>query len=260
MDKYNGVLLTPDVNFAQVRDGRRSPLFYFDVDLSTARSVAAGTHLILPISGDSFFVDKNPDLVGAATVHFQDTTFGRAPAPVYCEPGFIAAVPFTQVLIENAAQAGKIFRIHYGVGIDFTPGASSSVSINGNVSIIDIVGTETQHFYRRVSPAAATVVTQILAPAANLNGAFIRGYTLWTETNASTTEIAIFAAPAAPAGLASGANRYAIGYVAVSGSANQILTNHGLSRRIPAGYGLYVVEVASVFTGIAATVLEYDLA
>lgn len=136
-DNYGGILLRPDVDFGQVRDGRRSNLFYYDVDLTVARSSAAGTALVLSVAGDSFFVDKNPAKVGPATVHFQDTTSGTTPAPVYCEPGFIAKVPFTQVLIENVAQPGMIFRFHYGVNIDFQPGASSSVNVNGSVSVID---------------------------------------------------------------------------------------------------------------------------
>lgn len=135
---YDNILSKPTTPFDAVRDGRRSPIFYFDVDLTNARSKAANTHLLVNVAGDSFLSDKNPYLCGDATVYFQDTALtGLAPAPVYVEPGFIARVPFTQLLIENEAQPGKILRVHYGVNIDFTPGASSSVNVNGSVEVID---------------------------------------------------------------------------------------------------------------------------
>lgn len=136
-DTYSGILTRPSTDFNEVRDGRRSSLFYYDVDLSVARSVLAGTAIVLGVAGDSFYVDKNPVKTGAATVHFQDTTSGTAPAPVYCELGFIAKIPFTQLLIENLAQPGKIFRFFYGVDVDFQPGASSSVVVTGTVQTVD---------------------------------------------------------------------------------------------------------------------------
>ena len=117
MDK----LLKSDVNFQRVRDGRNALPFYFDLNLSTARSVAAGTHFIANVAGDSFYADANP-IDGNCVVHFQDTNLDRAAVPFYVSPGFIANVPFTQLLIENAAQPGKKIRVAYGVDIDFQPG------------------------------------------------------------------------------------------------------------------------------------------
>lgn len=129
--------LRPSINFGAVRDGRRSPVFYFDVDLTTARSEAAGTMLVLPVSGDSFYSDKDPLQQGSATITFQDTNTDRAGAPIYVEPGFIARMPFTQLGLTNLAQPGKILRFFYGTDIDFQPGVSSSVTVNGTVSSID---------------------------------------------------------------------------------------------------------------------------
>lgn len=138
MDRsYSGALTPSSTDFNEVRDGRRSSLFHYDLDLGVARSQSDGTHFVLPAAGNSFYVDKNPALVGSATVHFQDTTFGNAPAPVFCEPGFIATVPFTQLFFENEAQPDKIFRFMYGVDIDFQPGTSATVAITGNVRVID---------------------------------------------------------------------------------------------------------------------------
>lgn len=133
-NSYEGILQRPDIDFDEIRDGRRSALFYYDVDLSVARSVSAGTQLIVSTAGDSIYVDKDPTKLGNATVHFQDVTSGTTPAPVYCEPGFIARVPFTQLLIENLVQPGKIFRFFYGVAIDFVPGASTNLVVSGAVN------------------------------------------------------------------------------------------------------------------------------
>ena len=107
---------TPSIDFNPVRDERRAKLFFVDVDLTTARNLAATTAEILNIAGNSFYVDQDPTNTGAAIVHFQDVTLSRASAPVYTGPGFIARVPFTQLLIENIAQPGKRLRIFYGIG------------------------------------------------------------------------------------------------------------------------------------------------
>lgn len=135
---YNQVFLSPNVGFDAVRDGRRAPIFYYDVDLSIARSKAAGTHLVVNIAGDSFAADLDPDFQGSATVYFQDTTIsGAAPAPVYIAPGQIINAPFTQLLIENKSQPGKRLRFFYGVGVDFQSSTSGQVTVAGTVSIID---------------------------------------------------------------------------------------------------------------------------
>lgn len=121
-------LIAPSTNFAAVRDGRNSQVFYVDVALDTARSAAAGTGLVLPISGNSFYIDANP-ADGNAFVHFQDTNFDRGPVPLYVSPGAIFNIPYTQVLIENSAQPGKKIRIAYGVDVDFQPGSVATLSV-----------------------------------------------------------------------------------------------------------------------------------
>lgn len=134
---YDKIFLQPGVNFDQVRDGRRAPLFWLDIDLSAARSIAAGTAETVNIAGDSFATDLDPVNQGDAVVHFQDTNLSAQGAPVYVTRGQIVNVPFSKVLIENAAQPGKRLRVFYGVGLDFKPGAASSVNIAGTVSVID---------------------------------------------------------------------------------------------------------------------------
>jgi len=132
----NQFLSPPSSDFAAVRDGRRSMPLWLDIDLTTARSIAAGTAQVLNIAGNSLYSDQNL-IQGVATVHFQDTALGNTSAPITVNPGFIAGVPFTQLLIENAAQPGYRMRIFYGVDIDFLPGTGGLVNVTGTVSQVD---------------------------------------------------------------------------------------------------------------------------
>lgn len=133
----NPLLNKPTSDFNAIRDGRNSLPLYIDVDLTNARSIAANSALVLNIAGNSFFTDADTANGGNATVHFQDTALGNTSAPFFVSPGFIANVGFTQLLIENTAQAGKRLRIFYGVDIDFQAGVNSSIAISGSVSVAD---------------------------------------------------------------------------------------------------------------------------
>lgn len=126
---FNG-FQRPSIDLDAVRDGRRAPLLYLDIDLSTVQTIAGGNPVILPISGNSFYIDQDPSIVGNATVHFQDTNLQTSSAPIYVGPGFIAKVPFTQILIEaKTAQAGKKLRIVYGTDVDFTAGVNATIAV-----------------------------------------------------------------------------------------------------------------------------------
>ena len=126
----------PSMDMDAVRDGRRAPLLYVDVPLDSVSTIANGNPFILPLSGNSFYIDQDPSIVGNATVHFQDTNLQTASAPIFVGPGFIAKVPFTQLLIENkTAQAGKKLRIVYGTDVDFTAGVNATITISSQAAI-----------------------------------------------------------------------------------------------------------------------------
>lgn len=126
----------PSIDLDAVRDGRRAPLLYLDIPLDNVQTIANGSPIILPISGNSFYIDQDTSIVGNATVHFQDTNLSQASAPIYVGPGFIAKVPFTQILIENkTAQAGKKLRIVYGTDVDFTAGVNATLTITSQAAI-----------------------------------------------------------------------------------------------------------------------------
>ena len=150
----------PSIDMETVRDGRRAPLLYLEIPLDTVQTIANGNPVVLPISGNSFYVDQDPTDVGNATIHFQDTNLQRSSAPVYVGAGFIAKVPFTQILVEvKTAQAGKVLRIIYGVDIDFTAGVNATISI-GEQPPIRFSGNSQQHTSTTSSglivPASAT--------------------------------------------------------------------------------------------------------
>jgi len=87
---------------------------------------------------------RAPPIVGNGTVHFQDTNLQQSSAPIYVGPGFIAKVPFTQLLIENkTAQAGKKLRIVYGTDVDFTAGVNATIAVTDQ-SPIRFSGTSQQ--------------------------------------------------------------------------------------------------------------------
>ena len=126
----------PSTDMEAVRDGRRAPLLYVDIPLDTVFTIAAGNPITLPISGNSFYIDQDTSIVGNAVVHFQDTNLQTASAPIFVGAGFIAKVPFTQILVENkTAQAGKKLRIVYGTDVDFTAGVNATLTISSQAAI-----------------------------------------------------------------------------------------------------------------------------
>ena len=201
---YGGVLQRPEVGFDAVRDGRRAPMFWYDVDLTPARSIAGGTAEILTIAGDSFYADLDPVNQGTGVVTFQDTNLTSHGAPVFVTRGQIVNVPFTKLLIENAAQPGKRMRFFYGVGLDFKPGAASTVNVSGDVSVIDgnvarsLAGAA--FVWRPASPvAAARCHVQLWNPAGS-GKTLILDALLVASTNANQLSVGLYNAMAASAG------------------------------------------------------------
>lgn len=165
-------LIAPSTDFRSVRDGRNSQVYYYDVALDTARSAAAGTGLVLPISGNAFYCDANPG-DGNAYVHFQDTNFDRSPAPLYVSPGVIFNIPFTQVLIENSAQPGKKIRIAYGIDIDFQPGSVAQIAVTNAGGYTAVRPEQQTGFYNTSVAMVANTPETVFTPASNVNGAII---------------------------------------------------------------------------------------
>lgn len=248
----NQFLETPSTNFAKVRDGRASMPLWIDVDLTVARSIAgsgANAALTLNLAGNSFYIDQDTANVGTATVHFQDTNLGASSAPLFVSAGFIANVPFTQILIENLAQAGKRLRIFYGVDIDFQAGINASIAISGSVSVLnnpEIVNYGAS--YKSVTPLAANTPDTVFTAAANVNGAIIWDARFISRSNATVTP-AFLAKASAPANNTDGD---AILYPDIYNISVDNLMGGKLTSpiKIPAGKGLYYIN------GTAETVAQ----
>lgn len=140
---FKGIAIASD-NFVAVQGKLRSPVLGYQLDLTNARSIAAGTAVLIMVSGNAFYVDANTD-VGNATVHFQDTNLQIQQPGIFIGPQFIARVPFTQILVENAAQVGKTLRFFYGVDIDFVPGLNNQVVIS-NAILLDPASARYYYF------------------------------------------------------------------------------------------------------------------
>lgn len=160
----------PLSNFEAVKTDLQTQLLVYEVDLSSSRSLAANTAEELRFAGNALYIDKASD-VGNATIIFQDDSRLK-PARVYVEPGFIARVPWTRVLIENTAQPGKVLRIFYGVDVDFVPGTSAGVNITGIVDV-DIQPYNAGVYYRSATNAVALTGEVIVAAGANVNGMIV---------------------------------------------------------------------------------------
>jgi hypothetical protein len=262
-----GGIATPSTDFQAVRDQRRTTPLWFLVDLSTARSIAAGTAAVLNLQGNTFYADPVQDAsgnnaAGYATIHFADTSLNPQGTPLTVGPQFIAKVPFTQLLLENIAQAGKFLRIIYGVDIDFSPGLNASVTIGGVVTVAGTLGTLAQvllggvntlqttdrgytagaNFASSTAIGAATNET-IVAPASNTNGLILWGAGIDTYTTAanSGSQVGMLAKTSAPASAIDGELLLTVAHDIVqvqSGSAGN-RTRRERARFVAAGKGLY---------------------
>lgn len=253
------LLKKPSVDFASVRDGRSSLPLYIDVDLSTARSIQAGTALSINISGNSFYIDADTENTGNAIVHFQDTNFSRSTAPFFVSPGFIANIPFTQILIENAAQAKRL-RIFYGVDCDFQAGVNASIAISGRVDVNDVVGPNCAIVAQNLSGAVGTNITNLVATGANLNGLIVRELhmSVAPSTTGGSAYMAIIAAQSAPTTIGPKSNAICLGYLGQNANTAYVYLSKHLNCRIPSGWGIWGVDINNVVVGYPVVNLSYE--
>jgi len=248
----NEFLKKPTSDFGAIRDGRQTLPFYVDIDLTTAHSIAGGNPLIISVAGNSFYSDADTTNGGNAVVHFQDTTFGIISAPFFVSPGFIANVGFTQLLIENTAQAGKRCRIFYGVDIDFQAGVNSSISISGAVSVTSgVINTRPEAgsvSYADSSLMAANTPVTVLAPASNTNGLIVTQGNIASISSGQPGFPTLIAKASAPTSISDGRVIFSVesGLVAAYGVAGKL----GKDIYVPAGFGLYFIT--NVAEGTAA--------
>lgn len=271
----------PSIDFDTVRSGKRARIFYFDIDLTNARTIGgAGVNaaLLLQLAGNSFFVDQFTT-AGFATAYFQETNLTAKGAPIYVGPGFILKAPFTQILFENLAQVGKTLRIIYGTDIDFVPGLSQIISSIGSiVSPVGVQGPRAMFVaplatdlpvlagsvgysyganFKSTVVLAAIVSEQIFSPASNVNGAII-----WSDESrdsggvAAAVTMALQAHTAAPNGFAVG-DMIAIGRDFLFTAFGETWLEVRNPVRITSGKGAY--HTAGVLQGTGNRFCNYTL-
>ena len=229
-------LIDPTTNFSAVRDGRNSQVFYFDVALDTARSVAANTQQVFNISGNSFYIDANPN-DGNGVVHFQDTNFDRGPVPLYVSPGTIFTIPFTQILLENTAQAGKKIRICYGIDVDFQPGSVSQIAVTNAGGFTSVRPEAPTSNWNNNSLLVLNTPVTVFTPGSNTNGVILLSAYGKDALAADAAQVFI-AKSSAPVSTTDGdvicAN--------VMGASNYSSNSLPMAARIAAGQGLYYIS------------------
>lgn len=247
----------PGSDFNAVRDGRRGQLFYVDVDLSTARSIAAGTQALLPIGANFIYIDQRLNS-GIATLHFQDQNLGSTPVTVF--PGALWRVPFTQLGIENTAQPGQTLRIIYGVDVDALPISAAGVTVLNAINVNDQVNPVCQTAISGISPAVGTNVTTLLAIASNPNGARVRDWYLLSIAGAGGIHNALITASAvAPVSQNSQANCVILGFVANATTSTIISQEATLARAIPPNWGIFCTDVATVAPAVRTAGISFEL-
>lgn len=240
-------LASPSSDFRAVRDGRRTQPFYVDVALDAAYTDASP--LILPISGNSLYVDGRPT-DGNVQIEFQDTSSDPVGVPFYVSPGFIYRGAFTQVRVTCAAQAGKKVRIIYGVDIDFQPGSVAQLALTGGVdlnvqTILDSRYTSVLGFQSVASIAAMLTNTPFtfFTAAQNVKGAYVNFASI-AVGNGAEVHGAIIAKIAAPTGVNDDlvVGKTVAYYTAGANPTSGV--NLAENIFIPAGLGLYAIASA----------------
>lgn len=237
-------------NLNATRQGIRSRPFYFDLDLSIARSLANNTAQVLEFTGNVLYIDQNPS-DGNATVYFEDQATDKVACPFYVSPGSIFKMTYSRLTFENAAQAGKKIRIIYGVDLDFSPNTSSQtativsnttanpipVSALNPLPVISRQGYTNS--YQNGQAMAAASPNQIIAPASNVNGAVIHRATINSFVPAGPGNVVTMLAKNANPTSAVDGDVILIALNTITSGGNNYVGVLERDILIPAGKGLY---------------------
>lgn len=246
---YAGVLTRPADDFSAVRDGRRAPLLYLDVDLSVARTLANAERI--PVAGNAFYVDQLGSS-GTATAYFQQP-YSQAPTPVSVFAGFALRIPWTEVMITNAAQPGKVLRIIYGVDVDFRPATGAGVSLLNPVNVADLIAPECELIRASLpSGVAPFTASTVLAAASNTRGLRVRYVALLGGAGAGGEIVSyVLASPTPPAAFGSKANTVVLASINAANGGRDRSEVHSINREIPAGWGIFNICLIGVAVATA---------
>ncbi len=235
--KWKDYELGPD--FDRAREQISTPFQFVDFALDNATS-----NLLVNISGDFIYVDASS--TGIATMEL-NTQYADTQAPFQIQAGFAIEAVFKQIRLSWSGQAGKTIRILYSTGERVIP-ASQLAMINGivqPVNINDVVSASCQVLLASyTATGSGFVATQLLAPAANVNGAIVRSAELNVVGATNAGNGILVAAQNAPTAIAAQANACHFGFLYAPSGAVQWETEN-LFRRLPPGWGIWLGLSAS---------------
>lgn len=248
----------PSSDFPAVRSELRAWPMYREVDLGSARSLAAGTAEVLPLCGNMIYIDPRANS-GYATLHVQDeSSIGNT--PITALPGQVLKVPFTQIILENDAQPGQVLRIIYGTDLDFDPTNAAGVSVLNAINVNDVISPSCRFINDTRAPGVGFVADVILAPASNVSGVNLRSifHSIAAGAGGFVTS-AIMAAAAAPTSFNSQAAQVILTFKTNAATTAVFDQLNPSNRRIPGGWGLYHVNQVSVAPASCSALLSLEI-
>lgn len=225
---------------------------YRDISLAAARSLTNGTAEVLTLVGNVIYIDQKANS-GYATIHVQDdASVGNTPITVF--PGFLARLPFTQIILENDAQPGQVLRVIYGTDMDFIPVPGGGVSVLNAINVNDVIDSDCGINYLPMTLTVGTNVDLMIPAASNVRGINFRALSYSIQAGAGgSINTALIAAATAPALVtASKANAIMLGFAVDTAGAPRMDSVPPFNRKVPAGWGVWAVNqigVANAVTG-----------
>lgn len=152
--------------------------------------------------------------------------------------------PYSHFAITNGAGAQTV------TVLLMETGRGGSRRQPGNVIVIDAVGSSVQTVAVQKTAIGAFSATEMINPAANINGTIIRGIALEVQAGAGgTADCAVVCAPTVPI-LSTGTNMLSLGRLVDTVAVRQLINSWDMSKKIPAGWGMWLCTVNA--TAVAA--------
>ena len=114
--------------------------------------------------------------------------------------------------------------------------------ISGDVSILDAINATCQIYNPALTVALGFTATQVIAPAANVNGIIVRHVSTNVVAGAGgTADLRLYGMPAAPASLVpTGVPAIMLGFSnSNAAGAQDVRADFSMRRRLPPGWGIY---------------------
>ena len=198
-------------------------------------TLAANDQKAFDIGGAYFEIIEG---AAAVDVNFVDSRGSRAKdlEMLGALPGYWISGPFSRFELKNGTTPQTV-RIMFGSGV------GGSRRIQGDVGIVDAVTPGCQSVFVSDLTAALTA-TPFVLPAGNSKGLIVRSIVTDCQAGTAAAQARLIAAAVAPASLTPGANSIILStaFSLVNATATTTLTSFEMRRRIPPGWGMWMVK------------------